>query len=127
MSPTDIPVPENPAPTSRFLITVAVMMATVMQVIDITIVNVALPKMQGQLGATSDQITWVLTSYLVSSAILMPLTGFLTDRLGQRRYFLISIFGFLVTSGLCGMATSLAEIVVFRLLQGMFGAALSPL
>jgi DHA2 family multidrug resistance protein len=127
MSPTDLPVPENPAPTSRFLITVAVMMATVMQVIDITIVNVALPKMQGQLGATSDQITWVLTSYLVSSAILMPLTGFLTDRLGQRRYFLISIFGFLVTSGLCGMATSLAEIVVFRLFQGMFGAALSPL
>jgi DHA2 family multidrug resistance protein len=127
MSPTEIPAPENPAPSSRFLITVAVMMATVMQVIDITIVNVALPKMQGQLGATSDQITWVLTSYLVSSAILMPLTGFLTDRIGQKRYLLMSIFGFLVTSGLCGMATSLGEIVVFRLFQGAFGAALSPL
>ena len=116
-----------PTEGSRFLITVAVMMATVMQVIDTTIVNVALPKMQGQLGATTDQISWVLTSYLVSSAILMPLTGFLTDRIGQKRYLLGSILGFVVASGLCGMATSLPEIVIFRLLQGVFGAALSPL
>ncbi len=126
MTPTE-PAGASPEGGSRFLITVAVMMATVMQVIDTTIVNVALPKMQGQLGATTDQITWVLTSYLVSSAILMPLTGFLTDRIGQKRYLLASILGFVVASGLCGMATSLTEIVVFRLLQGVFGAALSPL
>lgn len=114
-------------PASRGLIVFAVMTATIMQVIDITIVNVALPKMQGALSATTDQITWVLTSYLVASAILMPLTGFITDRLGQRRYLLISIAGFVVSSALCGMASTLSEMVGFRLLQGIFGASLSPL
>ena len=103
------------------------MAATVMQVLDTTIVNVALPHMEGQLEATPDQITWVLTSYLVASAIFMPLTGFFTDRLGRRRYLLISIFGFVVFSGLCGLSTSLSQIVLFRLLQGVFGAALVPL
>lgn len=120
--------PPAPAPpASRGLIVFAVMAATIMQVIDITIVNVALPKMQGALSATTDQITWVLTSYLVASAILMPLTGFITDRLGQKRYLLLSIGGFVASSALCGMATSLTEMVLFRLLQGVFGASLSPL
>lgn len=111
----------------RFLISLAVMSATVMQVLDTTIVNVALPHMQGQLAATPDQISWVLTSYLVASGVLMPFTGYFTDRLGQRNYLLISIFGFVLTSMLCGIAGSLTEIVVFRLLQGAFGAALVPL
>ena len=103
------------------------MSTTVMQVLDTTIVNVALPHMEGQLEATPDQITWVLTSYLVASAIFMPLTGFFTDRMGRRRYLLVSIFGFVLFSALCGLSASLDQIVVFRLLQGAFGAALVPL
>ncbi len=111
----------------RFLITVAVMATTVMQVLDTTIVNVALPHMEGQLEATPDQITWVLTSYLVASAVFMPLTGFFMDRWGRRRYLLVSIFGFVLFSALCGLARTLDQIVVFRLLQGAFGASLVPL
>jgi DHA2 family multidrug resistance protein len=114
-------------PRRRLLITIAVMSATVMQVLDTTIVNVALPHMQGQLGATRDQISWVLTSYLVASGIFMPLTGFLSDRLGQRRYLMISIAGFVISSALCGLSINIAEIVLFRLAQGVFGAALVPL
>ena len=115
------------APTERLLITFAVMSATLMQVLDTTIVNVALPYMQGELGATSDQISWVLTSYLISSAICMPLTGYFSDLLGRRRFLLLSICGFVVASALCGLATNLVEIVAFRLLQGVFGASLVPL
>lgn len=114
-------------PRQRLLVTIAVMSTTVMQVLDTTIVNVALPHMEGQLEATPDQITWVLTSYLVASAIFMPLTGFFSDRMGRRRYLLVSIFGFVVFSALCGLSVSLDQIVVFRLLQGIFGAALVPL
>jgi MFS transporter, DHA2 family, multidrug resistance protein len=109
------------------MITFAVMSATLIQVLDTTIVNVALPHMMGELGATSDQISWVLTSYLVSSAIVMPLTGYFADTLGRKRYLLISITGFVVASALCGIAQNLSQIVFFRLLQGVFGAALVPL
>jgi DHA2 family multidrug resistance protein len=98
-----------------------------MQMIDTTIVNVALPHMQGSLGASSDEITWTLTSYLVSSAIFMPLTGYFSDILGRKKYLLISIIGFTVASALCGASMSLTEMVVFRMLQGIFGAALVPL
>jgi DHA2 family multidrug resistance protein len=83
--------------------------------------------MAGQLGATIDQISWVLTSYLVSSAIVMPLTGYFADTLGRKKFLLISISGFVAASALCGIAQNLAEIVLFRLLQGVFGAALVPL
>ncbi len=114
-------------PANRILIILAVMSATLMQVLDTTIVNVALPHMQGELGATTDQISWVLTSYLVSSAIFMPLTGYFTDRMGRRRYLLLSVVGFVVSSVLCGVSLNLGEIVVFRLMQGVFGAALVPL
>lgn len=112
---------------NRVLTSIAVMAATIMQVLDTTIINVALPNMAGQLDATPDNISWVLTSYLIASAIFMPLTGFFTDRLGQKRFLLISIAGFVITSMLCGMATSLAQMVLFRFLQGVFGAALVPL
>ncbi|HJU23212.1 MAG TPA: DHA2 family efflux MFS transporter permease subunit [Casimicrobiaceae bacterium] len=112
---------------SRFFLTLAVMAATVIQVLDTTIVNVALPHMAGELSASTDQISWVLTSYIVAASIVMPMTGYLTDRLGRRRYLLVSIAGFVVASALCGIATSLPEIVLFRLLQGMFGASLVPL
>jgi DHA2 family multidrug resistance protein len=118
---------EPAAPTERLLITFAVMSATLMQVLDTTIVNVALPHMQGELGATSDQISWVLTSYLVSSAICMPLTGYFSDVLGRRRFLLVCICGFVVASALCGLSRNLVEIVVFRLMQGVFGAGLVPL
>ena len=112
---------------SRLLITLAVMSATLIQVLDTTIVNVALPHMQGELGASSDQISWVLTSYLVSSAIVMPLTGYFSDVLGRKRVLVICIAGFVAASALCGIAQNLVQIVGFRLLQGVFGAALVPL
>ena len=106
---------------------VAVMAATIMQVLDTTIINVALPNMMGELDATPDNISWVLTSYLIASAIIMPLTGFITDRVGQKRFLLISIAGFVIASALCGLANNLAQMVFFRFLQGVFGAALVPL
>lgn len=109
------------------MITLAVMSATLIQVLDTTIVNVALPHMQGELGTTSDQISWVLTSYLVSSAICMPLTGYFSDVLGRKRFLLICISGFVAASALCGISQNLSQIVIFRLLQGVFGAALVPL
>ena len=112
---------------NRVAITISVMLATVMNSLDTTIANVALPHIQGSVSASADQITWVLTSYIVAATIMTPLTGFLADRLGRKMVFLISIAGFTVASMLCGTATSLAEIVLFRLLQGLFGAALFPL
>src|SRR5258708_22266161 len=103
------------------------MLATIMQALDSTIANVALPHMQGTLSATQDQMGWVLTSYIVASAITIPLTGWLAGELGRRRVFLFSIFLFTLSSAMCGLATSLPEVVLFRLLQGIGGAALAPL
>jgi DHA2 family multidrug resistance protein len=111
----------------RGWITVGVMAAMIMQVLDTTIANVALPHMQSSLGAAQDTITWVLTSYIVAAAIAMPITGWLSDNIGRRKLFLICIGGFVLASALCGLATSLDEMVVFRVLQGAFGAALAPL
>jgi DHA2 family multidrug resistance protein len=98
-----------------------------MNSLDTTIANVALPHMQGSVSASSEQITWVLTSYIVASAIMTPLSGWLAGRIGRKRMFLLSISGFTVASMLCGIATSLPEIVLFRLLQGVAGASLIPL
>jgi DHA2 family multidrug resistance protein len=109
------------------ILTVSVMMATILQALDATIANVALPRMQGTLLATQDQMSWVLTSYIVSSAIMMPLTGWLANRFDGKLVFLISVGGFTISSVLCGMAQTLPEIVLFRALQGMSGAALIPL
>ncbi|MBP9047586.1 MAG: DHA2 family efflux MFS transporter permease subunit [Tabrizicola sp.] len=111
----------------RGLITLSIMAATIMQVLDTTIANVALPSMTGDLGASQDTITWVLTSYIVASAIMTPVTGWLADRLGKRELFLISIVGFVASSLACGIAWSLPSMVAFRLLQGVFGAAIVPL
>ncbi|HXF79443.1 MAG TPA: DHA2 family efflux MFS transporter permease subunit [Usitatibacter sp.] len=129
MASTAAPQPAHELPTGaeRLMITLAVMSATLIQVLDTTIVNVALPHMAGELGATTEQISWVLTSYLVSSAIVMPLTGYFADTLGRKRFLLISITGFVCASALCGISQNLFEIVMFRLLQGVFGAALVPL
>jgi len=109
------------------MITVSIMLATIMQALDTTIANVALPHMQGSLSAAQDQISWVLTSYIVAAAVATPLTGWLSDRIGRKRLFLISVAGFTVASLLCGIATSLGEMVMFRLAQGIFGAGLVPL
>ena len=98
-----------------------------MQALDTTIANVALPYIQGSVSASQDQINWVLTSYIAAAAIMIPTTGFLAGRFGRKRVFLVSVAGFTVASMLCGMAQSLVEIVLFRTLQGMFGAALVPL
>ncbi len=112
---------------NRGLITIMIMLATVMQVLDTTIANVALPSMTGDLGASQDTITWVLTSYIVAAAIMTPVTGWLADQIGKRELFLISIIGFVVSSLLCGIAWNLSAMVMFRLLQGLFGAAIVPL
>jgi DHA2 family multidrug resistance protein len=109
------------------LITGAVMAATVMNSLDSTIANVALPHIQGSVSASADEITWVLTSYIVAAAIFTPLTGWLAGRFGRKRLMQVSIVGFTFASGLCGMAGGLSEIVGFRLLQGIFGAALVPM
>ncbi|VTU26895.1 Multidrug resistance protein B [Variovorax sp. SRS16] len=111
----------------RGMITISIMLATIMQALDTTIANVALPHMQGSLQASQDQITWVLTSYIVAAAIALPLTGWLCGQWGRRKVFLISVIGFTVASALCGLATSLLGIVAARLLQGIFGASLVPL
>ncbi len=113
-------------PHGWFIIT-AVMLSTVMEILDTTIVTVSLPHMMGSLGADRDQISWVLTSYIVAAGMLMPLTGFLVNRLGSKRLLLINIAGFLCASALCGLSVNLTEIVVFRLFQGFFGASLVPL
>jgi DHA2 family multidrug resistance protein len=115
------------ASPQRALITVSVMLATIMQALDTTIANVALPHMQGNMGATQEQISWVLTSYIVAAAIFMPLTGFLSERFGRKRLFIWSVIGFTISSMLCGAAQNLTQIVLFRLLQGVFGASLVPL
>ena len=118
---------EDESVPNRGLLTVCVMLATIMQALDTTIANVALPYMQGSLLATQDQINWVLTSYIVAAAIMTPVTGFLAARFGRKRLFLAAVTGFTVASILCGIATSLPEMVLFRLLQGVFGAPLVPM
>ena len=118
---------EDGAPKHRGIITICVMAATLMQALDQTIANVALPYMQGSLSATSDQITWVLTSYIVAAAIMTSPVGWLSARFGRKTFFITCLVGFTVASMLCGLAESLTQMVLFRLLQGMFGAALVPL
>src|ERR1700742_2181222 len=101
--------------------------AMVMQILDTTIANVALPHMTTALGATQDTITWVLTSYIVATAIALPATGWLSGRLGSRSLFLIAVGGFILASMACGTAVSLPEMVVFRVFQGVFAAFINPL
>ncbi|BFT64002.1 DHA2 family efflux MFS transporter permease subunit [Pseudomonas moorei] len=111
----------------RGMITACVVLAVIMQALDTTIANVALPYMQGSISASSDQINWVLTSYIVAAAIMTPPSAFLARRFGRKRVLLWAIIGFVVSSILCGLAQSLEEIIPFRLLQGLAGAALVPL
>ena len=112
---------------NRTAITASMMLATFMQGVDTTIANVALPHMQGSFSCSQDQIAWVVTSYIVAAAIMTPLTGWLASRFGIKYIFLASVIGFTASSALCGAAASLAQLVVYRLLQGICGAALVPL
>src|SRR6478736_6365782 len=116
-----------PQAINRPAITACVILAVVMQALDTTIANVALPFIQGSVSASADQINWVLTSYIVAAAIMTPPSGFLASRFGRKRVLMVAVAGFVITSMLCGMAQSLPQIVAFRLFQGFFGACLVPI
>jgi len=111
----------------RNMVTICAMTATIMQALDTTIANVALPYMQGSLSASQDQINWVLTSYIVAAAIMTAPVGWIANRFGRKRIFIVCSAGFTVASVLCGLAQDINQMVLFRLLQGVFGAALVPL
>ncbi len=117
----------KPARGNELLVTVSIMLATIMQVLDTTIANVALPHMQGSLSASSTQVTWVLTSYIVASAIMTLPVGYLSQRFGRRHLLIWSVSGFTLSSVLCGQASTLTEMIFWRISQGVFGAALAPL
>jgi len=118
--------PVEPA-HNRTMMLIAIMLAMVMTVLDQTIANVALPHMAGSVSASADQITWVLTSYIIAAAIMTPTTSWLAGRFGRKQVFLVSIVGFTIASAMCGAAQNLQEIIIFRILQGGFGAAMAPL
>ena len=118
---------ESPRASShKWLIATAVMLGTTFEVLDNSIVNVALPHLQGSFSAGVDEITWVVTSYLVANGIMIPMTGWISSHFGRKRYFLTSVLVFLTASALCGAAQSLTQIVIFRLVQGAAGAAMIP-
>src|SRR5271157_6519787 len=113
--------------TRKWVIAFSVMLGTVLEVLDSSIVNVSLPHMQGSFSASVDEIAWVVTSYLVAAGIMIPMTGWIAERFGRKRYFVASITMFIVSSALCGVAQSLNQIVFLRLLQGAAGAAMMPI
>ncbi|WP_419813873.1 DHA2 family efflux MFS transporter permease subunit [Glacieibacterium sp.] len=127
MASAALPIPASRPAPSPLAITCVVMIATFLQVLDSTIANVALPHMQASLGAAADTVTWVLTSYIVASAIATPLTGWLSGMFGRKKLFVAAIAGFILASMACGAAQSLEQMVAFRLMQGAFGAFLVPL
>ena len=128
MASTPAHLAAHPLPTGeRLIVTIGVMMAVLLQVLDTTIANVALPHMAADLSATQDQINWVLTSYIVASAIALPISGWLSDKIGRKRLLLTSVVCFTIASVLCATATSLGEMVVFRAFQGVSGAFIVPL
>src|ERR1700758_859590 len=112
---------------AQWAVLIGSMAGVLMQALDTTIANVALPYMEGSLAASRDQITWVLTSYIVAAAIMTAPVGWLASRFGRKNFAIVSLAGFTVTSMMCGAAQSLDQMILFRLLQGAFGAALSPL
>jgi MFS transporter, DHA2 family, multidrug resistance protein len=119
--------PVSKPEVNPWIIAVAVSLAAFMEVLDTSIANVALPHIAGSLGASNDESTWVLTTYLVSNAIVLPISGFLVSWLGRKRFFLTCIVFFTVSSFLCGIAPSLGLLLLFRVLQGAFGGGLQPM
>src|SRR3954449_11666423 len=121
--PSDTQQPQvNP-----WIVAVAVMFATFMEVLDTTVVNVSLPHIAGSLSASTDEAAWALTSYLVANAIILPMTGWIASSFGRKRTLLAAVFGFTAASFLCGLATSLPMLILFRIVQGATGGALQPL
>src|SRR6202048_781017 len=125
--PTSAAAPIAVPGLRRNMVTICAMTATIMQALDTTIANVALPYMQGSLSASQDQINWVLTSYIVAAAIMTAPVGWIANRFGRKRIFIVCSAGFTFASVLCGLAQDINQMVLFRLLQGVFGAALVPL
>jgi DHA2 family multidrug resistance protein len=117
---------EPPATSHKWFIALAVMLGTVLEVLDTSIINVALPHLQGTFSASVDEIAWVVTSYLVANGIMIPMTGWISSRFGRKRYFMTSVLAFVAASALCGAARSLEQMVMFRLIQGAAGAAMIP-
>ncbi|MBZ5496701.1 MAG: DHA2 family efflux MFS transporter permease subunit [Acidobacteriia bacterium] len=120
-------IPQVPTPVNPWIIAISVMLATFMEVLDTTVVNVSLPHIAGSMSASVDEATWTLTSYLVANAIILPLTGWLANYLGRKRLLMMAVTGFTAASFMCGLAWNLASLILFRVIQGMSGGALQPL
>src|SRR5690349_21425871 len=118
---------QNPAHINPWIIAIAVMLSTFMEVLDTTVVNVSLPHIAGSLSATVDEATWTLTSYLVANAIILPLTGWLSNYFGRKRMLMMSVTGFTIASFMCGLAPSLPFLIVCRVIQGACGGGLQPI
>src|SRR6201981_3240627 len=125
-SPTLAGQASETAGAHKWLVALAVMLGATLEVLDTSIVNVSLPHMQGSFSASVDEITWVLTSYIVANGIMIPWTPWISPRLGRKRYFISSVVLFVIASGACGAAQSLAQMVIFRVIQGAAGAAMIP-
>ncbi len=126
-APPATPSTAHPEVPHKWIIAIAVILCTILEVLDSSIVNVALPHMQGSFSATIDEVTWVVTTYMVAAGIMIPTTGWIAGRFGRKQYFIISITAFVISSAMCGAARSLDQMVAFRFLQGIAGAALQPL
>ena len=120
-------MPKRDTAVNPWIIAISVMLGTFMEVLDTTVVNVSLPHIAGNVGATVDEATWVLTSYLVANAIILPMTGWLSNQFGRKRILMTSIVGFTAASVLCGLAPSLPFLIIFRVIQGATGGGLQPL
>jgi len=125
-SPTVAAQPYEHAGAHKWLVAIAVMLGATLEVLDTSIVNVSLPHMQGSFSASIDEVTWILTSYIVANGIMIPLTGWISTRVGRKRYFMSSVILFVIASGACGAAQSLDQMVIFRVIQGGAGAAMIP-
>src|SRR5580658_8274875 len=135
--PANVAPPGAPAPAAApsqqlphinpWIVAISVMFATFMEVLDTTVVNVSLPHIAGSLSASIEEATWALTSYLVANAIVLPMTGWLASRFGRKRLLMMSVVGFTSASFLCGLAPTLATLILFRIIQGATGGALQPL
>src|SRR5512133_3946556 len=120
-------MPQRERYVNPWIIAISVMLGTFLEVLDTTVVNVSLPHIAGNLSATVDESTWVLTSYLVSNAIVLPLSGWFSSLMARKRFYLLCVTLFTLSSLLCGVAPTLGTLILFRILQGLGGGAMQPL